>query len=284
MSRVRLAAIDAWSPPLVRAAWLNIALLIGTLVGLLIDPRVIAGAPAWLKPAKFCISVAVYLLTIAWMVRDLPRTRMLRVVTTAIAWIISAEVLLIMLQAARGTLSHFNVDTAFDAAIFSSMGVGIATVWVCTMVILWIHWRTPARDRTMALACRLGLLLQIAGAGIGWTMTRPFPGQTEALQHGVRPLVIGAHTVGARDGGPGLPITRWSTEHGDLRIAHFVGMHALQILPLLLLAFRSVRGSAHEMFERVLLLSTSAAYAAFVVMLLVQALHGHPFLSLFRSQ
>ncbi len=263
MLRVQLAAIDAWSPPLVRAAWLNIALFIGTLVGLLIDPRVIAGAPAWLKPAKFCLSTAVYLLTIAW--------------------IISAEVLLILMQAARGTVSHFNVNSAFDAAVFSTMGVGIATVWLCTMVILWVHWRTPARDRTMALACRLGLLLQIGGAGIGWIMTRPFPGQVEAMQHGVRPMTIGAHTVGARDGGPGLPITRWSTEHGDLRVAHFVGMHALQILPLLLLAFRAARGGTNEAPERVLLTATSAAYAAFVVVILLQALHGQPFVSLARS-
>ena len=283
MRRVQLAAIDAWSPPLVRAAWLNIALFIGTLVGLLIDPRVIAGAPAWLKPAKFCLSTAVYLLTIAWMVRDLPRSRTLRVATTAIAWIISAEVLLIMMQAARGTMSHFNVNSAFDAAVFSTMGVGIATVWLCTMVILWVHWRTPARDRTMALACRLGLLLQIGGAGIGWTMTRPFPGQVEAMQRGVHPMTIGAHTVGARDGGPGLPITRWSTEHGDLRVAHFVGMHALQILPLLLLAFRAVRGGTNEAPERVLLIATSAAYAAFVVVILLQALHGQPFVSFARS-
>ncbi len=283
MSRARLSVVDAWSPPLVRAAWLNIALFVVTLVGLLVDPRVIAGAPAWLKPAKFCISTAVYLLTIAWMVRDLPRTRTLRVATTAIAWIISAEVLVIILQAARGTMSHFNVDSAFDAAVFASMGVGIATVWLCTMVILLLHWRTPARDRAMALACRLGLLLQIGGAGIGWTMTRPFPGQIEAMQHGVRPAIVGAHTVGARDGGPGLPIARWSTEHGDLRVAHFVGMHALQILPLLLIAFRSLRGSTNELSERLFLITTSAAYAAFVVVILLQALHGQPFVALSRS-
>jgi hypothetical protein len=111
-------------------------------------------------------------------------------------------------------------------------------------------------------------------------MTQPVAGQVEAIEHGVRPRVVGAHTVGAPDGGPGLPITMWSRSHGDLRVPHFVGMHALQWLPLLLLTWRAVRRVANDGVERAIVLAASVASVLVFVAVLAQALQGLPLISL----
>jgi len=265
-----------WSPVMMRMAAVCAALLGVSLIGLLVDDRVITGAPAWLKPAKFGASTAIYLLTMTWMVRDLPTSRTVRVTTSLIGWLLALETTVIVIQAARGTTSHFNINTPLDTALYSSMGVGIATVWILSAVLLWSHLRTPATDRTLALSLRLGLALNIVGSSVGWIMTQPRPEQIAAMQRGERPFVAGSHTVGAPDGGAGMPLTQWSRDHGDLRIPHFLGMHAWQLLPLLLLGMRRVRSAANDGAERTLILIAFSACAALFLAALAQALAGHP--------
>ena len=274
--RQRYSELEHWSPPLAKATVASLLLFVIAAVGFAVDQRVITGAPAWLKPMKFGASGVVYLFTIAWMVRELPQSRMLRVASNLIAWILVLEVVLIHVQATRGTTSHFNINTPLDTAIFSTMGLGIATVWVMSMVVLWLHVRTRATDRNMAIALRLGMALNILGAGVGWTMTQPRPAQLAAMQRGARPRVAGSHTVGAPDGGAGLPVTLWSREHGDLRVPHFLGMHALQLLPLLVLGLRRVRRSHDDGTERTSVLFVAALSAAIFAAALMQALAGHP--------
>ncbi len=264
------------SPLLMRMAAASMGLLLISVIGLLVDPRLIGGAPAWLKPAKFGISGATYIVTLAWMVRDLPRTRLLRAAEWLIGVILVSETAVIMVQVARGRLSHFNVDTPLDIAIFSSMGIGIAVVWIMSAVVLVQHLRMPAADRALAVAFRVGLLLNIAGAGTGWLMTQPRPEQMAAMQRGERPYIAGSHTIGAPDGGPGLPITQWSRDHGDLRIPHFIGMHAWQLLPLLVLGVRRVRKRANDRTEAAVLFGASALCATVFIAALLQALAGHP--------
>jgi hypothetical protein len=264
------------APVLAFTALLSAALLGVSLIGLLVDPRQLLGAPLWLKPAKFGLSSAVYIIALALMTRDLPVTRFTRITSALIGWLLVGEVLLVMLQAARGVQSHFNIETAFDSAVFSAMGSGIAAVWVLSMLLLVQHVRTAVPDRTMAMALRFGLALNIVGAAVGWVMVQPSPEQLQRIEQGTRPFRIGAHAVGVPDGGPGLAITNWSRTGGDLRVPHFIGLHALQLLPLVVLLVRAVRTSRDDAVERSLLTIAAGSCAALFFTALLQALDGRP--------
>ena len=101
------------------------ALLLASAFGIVVDPREITGAPAWLKPAKFAASTAIYSLTLAWIFTYLPGwTRTRRLVGRATALIFLIELAIIDWQAWRGTTSHFNIGTPLDATLFAVMGTG----------------------------------------------------------------------------------------------------------------------------------------------------------------
>jgi hypothetical protein len=271
----RLWAIDR---PLTGSGLFLLALLVPMAFGLLLDPREIGGAPAWLKPAKFALSLGVYSLTVAWVftfLPDWPRSR--RIVGRMTAVVALVEVAIIALQAARGTTSHFNVGTPVDATLFSIMGLAIFAQTAASVAVAVALWRQRFADRAFGWALRLGMTLTIVGALTGGLMTRPTEAQLAEANASGRITLAGAHTVDAPDGGPGLPITGWSTQHGDLRVAHFVGLHALQVLPILTLVTFRGRG------ERARLRLTLAAVAVYVlvfVTLLAQALRGVPLVAL----
>jgi hypothetical protein len=263
------------SPELIATAALMLVVLAGAAVGLAVDPRLITDAPAWLKPAKFAVSIAIYTVTLAWIFTLIPEwTRTRRAVgwITAITMVI--EIAIISTQAWRGTASHFNVGTMLDGVLFTVMGLAIVVQTVSSVAVAVALWRHRFEDLSLGWALRLGMTLTIVGAFTGGLMTRPTTSQLEAARAGERMTIAGAHTVGAPDGGPGLVGTGWSTEHGDLRVPHFVGLHAVQALALVaLLLARAGLGTARR---RRIIYITGTSYAALYVILLLQALRGIP--------
>ncbi len=264
------------------------AVLLPSLAGLWLDDRIITGAPAWLKPSKFAASIAVYALTLAWVFAYLPNwTRMRRAVSRTTTVVMFIEMAIIAMQAWRGTTSHFNVSTPLDGVLFGIMGAAIVTQTVSSIAVAYALWRERFSDAALGWALRIGMTLTILGAFTGGLMTRPTSQQLEQAQATGVMSTAGAHTVGAADGGRGLPGTGWSTEHGDLRVPHFIGLHAVQALPLFAFAIRrrprsqddraDVRSAATTAHVRWTLVA-SIAYAAIFALALVRALMGLPLL------
>ena len=244
-----------------------------SLIAMLVDQRVITGAPAWLKPFKFAISTAIYSLTLAWIFGFLsgwPRVRRVVGWTTAIVFVL--EVALIDAQAWRGTTSHFNVSTTLDMVLFVVMGAAILLQTLVSVAVAVALWRQPFADRALAWALRLGMTLTIIGALTGPLMTRPTATQLADVRAGGRMTIAGAHTVGGADGGSGVPVTGWSREHGDLRVPHFIGLHALQALAIVAVVMRRWRQPEAVRVKAILVVA--ASYASLYLLLLWEAMRG----------
>ncbi|WP_143023021.1 hypothetical protein [Lentzea jiangxiensis] len=199
------------------------------LVGLLVDDRTVVNSPIWLKPLKFAVSLTIYAFTLAWLLTFLKKfQRAGWWAGTVLALAGAAEMVVIVGQVVRGRRSHFNFETPLDTALFSIMGSTIVVLWLTHAVVAVLLWRAEFGNEALAWSIRLGLVISFLGLGVGFLMTSPKPGQ--ALDGGT----LGSHTVGAPDGGAYMPLTGWSTEHGDLRVGHFIGMHALQVLPVVI--------------------------------------------------
>ncbi|MBA3423768.1 MAG: hypothetical protein H0U04_04335 [Rubrobacter sp.] len=252
------------------------------LAGFLLDPRVITGAPAWLKPMKFAISISIYCFTLLWMLTFVQgRTRLVGLISWVTAIALFVEMVLIAGAAAFGTTSHFNVSTSLHAAVWATMAVSIVLVWTMNLLtaVLLLIQRMP--DPAFAWALRLGLVVSLVGMGVAFLMTTETPAQERAADRaGIDAPIQGAHSVGMEDGGPGLPITNWSTTGGDLRVPHFVGLHGLQALPLagFLLAFFAPAWLRTR--HRVALVWTAGlTYLGLVLILTWQALREQPVIS-----
>lgn len=245
--------------------WWNVILLVLSVAALPFDNRLIMGLNPWIKPIKFEISIIIYGLTVAVLL-DLvcrriawPRTR------AGISWGIGIAMLventIIAMQSLRGVRSHMNYTTLFNGLSFAVMGVFVAinTLLVGVLLVLYLVSRTGL-PRAMTLGIQLGLLFVLAGSAEGVLMI----------------VRYSAHTVGGPDGGPGTFFVNWSTGHGDLRVAHFFAMHALQIFPLA--GWAISRTPIPQWAQSAAVVSFAALYSAGLWMLFTQAIAGRPLL------
>ena len=261
------------NPPLVALVLAMAAVAAMALVGLAIDPRTITGAPAWMKPLKFATSIAIYGGTLLWMLTFIPeRPRLVAVISWGVLFALGIEMVLIVMQVLRNTTSHFNQATPFDAAVFSTMGNVIAVLWVLTAIVAFLLSRRRFAEAPIVWGVRLGLVAGLLGMAVAFLMALPTPEQDALISANGSSSIVGAHSVGVVDGGPGLPVVGWSTVGGDLRVAHFVGLHALQVLPLVGIALVQCAPAWLSMRDRSRLMGVAgASWVALVILLTWQA-------------
>ena len=229
----------------------------GCLVAMQMDARAFNGVDVWDKPAKFFLSLAVQYATVSWALsllsesqRNARGIRFATVAMIAAGWF---EVAYIALRAGRAEASHFNASSIFSQVAYGVMGFGAVTLTATAFFIGYRVWR-QRRQGLMAEAAGLGLML---GMVLGTIAGIYLSAQTS---HWVSGELSDAH---------GLGVMAWSTTGGDLRVAHFVGLHAAQIVP-----FSALSG------KRAVVYFTAAACILATCLTFALALAGLP---LFRA-
>ena len=214
----------------------------------------IQGVNAWFKPFKFAVSIGLFAWTMAWYCHYL-----LHLNTSIFNWTViilfGLELVYIIFQASNGQLSHFNISTVTYSMLYSLMGlaVTIITLYTAYIGLLFFAQSFPSLPIYYLWAIRLGILIFVVfsfeGALMGSRMN---------------------HSVGAINDNSNWFIVGWSKTVGDLRVSHFIGMHALQLLPLLsFYIFKNTKST----------IIISLLYAVLAVTTLVQALNGKPIFS-----
>ena len=212
-----LRELHARSPVLGRAAAAFAVASVALAAAWMLDSGTVLGINRWIKPLKFTLSITIYLATLGWFI---PYVTLGPVRRAIVIWVpllmMIGEIAGITVQAYRLETSHYNISTLTNAIIFQSMGIMIVLNTVAVAVLTWSFWtQETTLPRAYRDGIRWGLLISLVGMNEAWFM-----------------IAASAHTVGMPDGGPGLPFVNWSTTVGDLRAAHFVGIHAMQLLPL----------------------------------------------------
>ena len=264
-----LNAVRLSSPPLF---WAGLSLLAISLICAalpLVDDRVFQGVSVWLKPWKFQVSVGFYFLTLALFMVFLPKCALSRLPVRALVWVSVScglfEVIYVSLQGVRGLGSHYNTGTPFYALMYALMGLGAVFLTGASLALAVVIGRSDdyAAPSVLKLSIVLGLTLTFfLGTGFG-------------VYLGGNP---GGHWVGGvlSDAG-GLPVLHWSRTGGDLRVAHFFGIHAMHFLPAfgaLLVALR-IRVTV----ARVAVWCFAALLVAVSMWSFVHALNGRPFIA-----
>lgn len=207
---------------------------------------------AWYKPFKFAFSTFLYAWTMAWYCYYLPNFNIF-LFDWSIIILLGFEIVYIAIQAGKGQLSHFNLSTPIHTLLYSLMAIAAsaATIYTAYVGILFFIHPLVVLPAYYLWSIRLGIFIFVIFSFEGFVMGSRLK-----------------HTVGGEDGSPGIPILGWSKQFGDPRIAHFIGMHALQILPIL----------SYYIFQNTkITFLMSFFYFVLALMTLIQALKGRPF-------
>lgn len=261
-----MRAILRWHPALMTTAALMVVVSLLHAAGLVLDDRMYGSSPNWMKPLKFSFSFIFYTAWLGALIHLLEKAsgafeRKARKFGNYITFVIWVEIVFIDIQTMRGTISHYNFHTVIEAIAYESAGFLAMSMVVVSVLLAYLVIRKQAASEPVLLALKTGTWLLVLSALVGVFMAFPkVPG-------GWSNDVVGGHSIGADINHAVVPYIFWAAEGGDLRVPHFIGLHAFQLLPLVAMIF-------HRWVDRRVVWVLSAGYAGVFFISFFQAMAG----------
>lgn len=221
----------------------------------------VLGINSMIKPIKFALSTWVYAWSMAYLLFYVEKQKKVRQYSYLAVATMLFENGVITVQAFRGKLSHFNQSEIVGGILYALMGIMIVWLTTATLVlaIRFIRQKTYTISDSFALSIKIGLIMFVIFSFFGGYMSG-----------------INSHNVGGEIGAKGLPLLNWSTLFGDLRVAHFFGVHSLQLIPVFGYFISQNTENQSKAKQRIWVFS--ALYLLFVVFTMLQGLAGKPFI------
>jgi hypothetical protein len=220
----------------------------------------VLGINSAIKPMKFALSIWLYSWTMALILNYIKAYQKVKIYSWLAVVCMGFEQTAITLQALRGEQSHFNTTNSFGIVLFTLMGVFILiiTLWTAYMTYIFSKQKIDAINPAIVLSIQVGLVF--------FVLFSLFGGYISSLK---------GHTIGASDGRPGLWFLNWNTNYGDLRVAHFFGIHSLQLIPVFAITISKYLNNFKSLIAVKLF---SFMYLLFILWTVVQGLLGLPFI------
>ena len=252
------------SPILYSIVLAHLIFAIVAIIGVFVDDRVLMGVNVWIKPLKFLISGAIYILTLGYFITLYPFSKLKKnILNNIVSLTLLIEIGIIVTQGIRGVKSHYNQSSLLDGLLFAAMGILVAINVLIMILFIFETIRLKLKvEKSVQWAILMGWIIIVAGSWVGGQMISQL-----------------AHNVGVADGGEGLPLVNWSTIAGDLRVAHFFGLHGLQIIPLFAFML-SKKWKTTDRNKIIVVTIFGLLYALWIAFTFYQAKQGLPFIRL----
>lgn len=180
------------------------------------DHRLIREVGIWVKPMKFMAATALFALTTVWVMKvahsSVDQTDTFVWIAVLLVTTSLFEVVYISFQASQASASHYNTSDPFHAFMFGVMGLAAVGLTASQAWLAWEIWKEQQSSDipVETWAVIIGLVLTFVLSTISGFM-------------------LGGNQPPA---GQGLPFVGWHF-YKDIRPAHFLGVHAQQLIPFL---------------------------------------------------